>query len=126
MGAEIELLGLDDLLSAMELMGVKMSDGIGPALEYGAEPVLNDMQNTTVFKDRTGKLRKSLKISSIKTKRSQKFVWVGDIDREAPYSWDVEFGTSKMEARPFMGPAMEKRKSETSERIRQKLTEALK
>jgi HK97 gp10 family phage protein len=35
------------------------------------------------------------------------------VSANAPYSVALEFGTSKMAARPFMGPATDKRKEVT-------------
>lgn len=40
-----------------------------------------------------------------------------EIQSTAPYSADLEFGTSKMEPRPFMGPAARISKLEVSKRL---------
>ena len=126
MGVDIELTGMDDLMKWAEETGRKVSSIAGPALLAGAEPILGEMQHTSAFTDQTGTLRKSLKISKVKTKSGQKFVWVGDVDGVAKYAWPLERGTSRMKAHPFMRPAFERQKGTAQQIITEKIKEAIK
>jgi HK97 gp10 family phage protein len=127
MGADIELTGMGDLIDKLDLMVANSKQVIDETLKAAAAPILADAQQTTAFHDRSGRLRKSLKISKVKSgKNSRKLVWVGDVDAKAQYSWYVEYGHSNVRAHPFMGPAFERHKEEAYRIIKEKLTEALK
>ena len=126
--AEITMDGMDELLSKLEQLGKKASTIENSALKAGAQPILDDAKSTTAFHDRSGNLREGLKISGVKTKDGIKYVLVG-IDKSDNskifYGKFIEFGTSKMSARPFLQPALERKEREAMEIIRQKLKEAL-
>ena len=49
-----------------------------------------------------------------------------DVVSSAPYSAALEFGTSKMEARPFMGPAMRAKKAEAVDLIKRAVAKSAK
>jgi len=115
MSADMELQGFEDIMKKIEDMGRKGSKAENNAITKGAEPVLEDAKNTTAFKDRTGKLRKSLDISKVKNGKEGKYVWIGDIDKQANYSWYVEY------THPFLRPAFEKNKDEVFRIIKEEL-----
>jgi len=130
LGVDINLRGTSDLVDSLELMVTNAKKLEETILQKAAEPVLAEMQNTAAFIDRTGDLRKSLKISKLRSSRmnwklGRKFVWVGDVDRKAEYGWYLEFGTSTISARPFIQPALEQHEGEVFETIKQGLKEAL-
>eukprot|EP00825_Cyclidium_porcatum_P010689 TRINITY_DN15478_c0_g1_i2.p2 TRINITY_DN15478_c0_g1~~TRINITY_DN15478_c0_g1_i2.p2 ORF type:complete len:150 (-),score=46.82 TRINITY_DN15478_c0_g1_i2:33-482(-) len=95
LGVNMSLEGMDALINKIELMGIKTNAVISPALKAAAEPVLNEAKGIAAFIDKTGNLRKAMKISNVKTIKGVKAVWVGDVDKQANYSWYVEFGHSK-------------------------------
>lgn len=143
----MSLEGMDELVNKINLMGIKTSQAINPALKAAAEPILNEVQETTAYIDRTHKLRDSMKISGIKTVRGAKAIWVGDVDKQANYSWYVEFGHSKAQSNknmsakdkasgkmdmvtdaaphPFMQPAYNHNKETCKEIMKTYLQEAL-
>ena len=123
---EMDLVGMDELINKLTDMGRKGTVAMSKALEKGAAPILENMKTTGMFDDRTGDLRKSLKISKVKTRKSGKYIWIGDIDREAPYGWYVENGTSDKEARPFMRTAYREEKAKALSIIREEMANALK
>lgn len=125
MSVNIELQGIDEVLAKLEELGTKGNKAINKALEKGAEPVLEAMKNTDMFDDHSGRLRDSLKVSKVKTRKSGKYIWIGDVDREAPWGWYVEFGSSKKEARPFMRDAWNRKRKEAQERIKEELRKGL-
>ncbi len=62
---------------------------------------------------KTEKLKKGLKVSGVRKKGGNKFVLAGiqkGDNSKIFYGKFLEFGTSKMKARPFMGPAYESKK----------------
>ena len=123
----IELSGVDEILNKLQNIGANVSKFENQALRNAAEPVLEDAKANAPV--RTGKLKEGLKISSIKTKEGMKYVLVG-VDKSDNskifYGKFVEFGTTKMSARPFLGPAYEKNKREIVETIKNTLKEGLK
>lgn len=125
MGIEVELKGIGELVDELERMEIKADKIISDTLKSAAQPVLKDAQATTVFKDRSGKLRRSLKVSAVRREKDKKYVLVGSFEKEAFYGVFVEYGTSKMAARPFLQPALERNKNEVTAIIAEKLKEAL-
>ena len=125
MSTEFEVEGLDTLLRKLENMGKEDSTIQDNALIESVQPILQDMKNTTVFKDRTGKLRKNLKISKVKKSKSGKVVWIGDTDKQANYSWYVEYGDSKRAPRPFMKSAYHKNKDIVLEKLKESIIKSL-
>jgi HK97 gp10 family phage protein len=61
-------------------------------------------------------------VSNIRVKDQKDFV---EVRSEASYSKFLEYGTSKMLARPFLFPAMEKSKPKIAEVILQKIKQSL-
>lgn len=127
--ADIELTGVDEILNKLQQIGTNISRLENKALKNAAEPVLEDAKVTNAFNDRSGRLRKGLKISNIKNKEGMKYVLVG-VDRSDNskifYGKFLEFGTSKISARPFLQPAYEKNKDNIQQTIAKTLKEGLK
>ena len=125
--ASIELTGVDEILNKLQQMGANISRLENKALRNAAEPVLEDAKANVPV--RTGKLKKGLKITNVKKKEGIKYILVG-VDRgdnsEIFYSKFIEFGTSKMSARPFLQPAYEKNKDNIQKTIANTLKEGLK
>lgn len=148
LGVNMSLEGMDALINKIELMGIKTNAVISPALKAAAEPVLNEAKGTAAFIDKTGNLRKAMKISNVKTIKGVKAVWVGDVDKQANYSWYVEFGHSKAQSiknmsakdkqagklvkvtnaapHPFLQPAFQNHEEESKQIIKAYLQAALK
>lgn len=127
--ADIELTGVDEILNKLQQIGTNISRLENKALRNAAEPVLEDAKATNAFNDRSGKLRKGLKISNIKSIEGTKYVLVG-VDKsdnsKIYYGKFLEFGTSKMPAKPFLQPAYEKNKDIIEKTIAETLKEGLK
>lgn len=127
--ANIELTGVDEILNRLQQIGANLGKLENKALKNAAEPVLDDAKATNAFKNRSGKLRKGLKITNVKKKDGMKYILVG-VDRgdnsEVFYGKFIEFGTSKMPARPFLQPAYEKNKQNIKRIIAETLKEGLK
>lgn len=127
--ADIELKGVDQILDKLNQMGANITRLENKALKNAAQPVLEDVKVTNAFNDRSGRLRKGLKISSVKKKEGVKYILVG-VDKSDNskifYGKFLEFGTSKISARPFLQPAYEKNKEEIQKTIAETLKEGLK
>ncbi|OCA97873.1 HK97-gp10 family putative phage morphogenesis protein [Clostridium beijerinckii] len=127
--ADIELTGVDEILNKLQQISTNISRLENKALRNAAEPVLEDAKATNAFNDRSGKLRKGLKISNIKKLDGTKYVLVG-VDKsdnsKIYYGKFLEFGTSKMSAKPFLQPAYEKNKDTIERIIAETLKEGLK
>ncbi len=122
--------GMDDIVKKLEAMGKKAGRIENQALRSAAEPVLKDMKDKINEKEliRTGKLKEGLKISKVKKKLGTKYVEVGigkgDISNIF-YGKFLEWGTSKIEATPFMQPAIENNQEQIKETIKAELKKGL-
>lgn len=129
MGVEVKLDGIADILDQLYFMSVNLEKEIEPILQRAGQPLLKTLQETGAFKDVSGKLRRSFKISRLRNSRMNRngrwFIWVGDVDREAPHGWLVEYGTSRAPARPFMEPAHNQHEAEIFQDIYDGVKEAL-
>lgn len=125
--ANIELEGVDEILNKLQGIGANVGRLENKALKNAAEPVLEDAKANVPVK--TGKLKKGLKITNVKRKEGAKYILVG-VDRgdnsEIFYGKFIEFGTSKMSAKPFLQPAYEKNKDNIKRTIAETLKEGLK
>lgn len=125
--ASIELEGVDEILNKLQSIGANVGRLENKALKNAAEPVLEDAKRNVPIK--TGKLKKGLKITNVKRKEGAKYILVG-VDRgdnsEIFYGKFIEFGTSKMPAKPFLQPAYEKNKDNIKRTIAETLKEGLK
>ena len=124
--AKIELEGMQQLLDNLQQLGQRASRIENQALTKAAEPILADAVQSAPKK--TGKGKRGLTISRPRKQGEGRYVLVGlgrgDIS-EIFYMKFHEFGTSKMKARPFLGPAYEKNKNKAVEIIRNELRRGL-
>lgn len=126
---DFEVEGLDTLLRKLENMGKEGSIIENNSLVEAVNPILEDEKSTTLFKDRTGKLRNSLKISKVKKSKYGKAIWIGDVDKKANYSWYVQFGSTKSKphkARPFITQAFERNKDTVYQNLKNSIEKNLK
>jgi HK97 gp10 family phage protein len=117
---------MSELLDRVKEMGNKASRIENTALKAAAEPVAKAMSENVALSSRNEvHIRNDIQISNIKSKDGVKYVDVGpgkDTNWRAKF---LEFGTSKMSARPFMGPAFENNKDKIKEIIKNELRNAL-
>lgn len=128
MSTGIELEGLEELMKKVEDLGRKGARIENQALQKAAEPILNDAKSTSAFHDQSGKLRDGLKISKVKKIGGTKYVLVGiekGDNSKIFYGKFLEWGTSKMSARPFLQPAYESNKNQVIETIKSELIRGL-
>lgn len=128
MGVNVEVKGMEEILNKIKEMGARGSSIQNTALKKAAEPILEDAVSTTAFKDRSGEGRAGIKIGRPKTKGSTKYILIG-IDRSDNskifYMKFIEYGTSKMAARPFLRPALLRNKDKAYEIIKEELRKGL-
>jgi len=126
MAVSMEMSGMDELLAKVEQMGLKVSKVEGVALRAAADPVAADMRSLVRFsKKNEVHIRDDIQISNVKTKAGVKYVDVGPV-KTAWRAKFLEFGTVKMTAKPFMGPAYEHNKQNIQKIIQSSIEEALK
>lgn len=123
-----ELKGIDELMKRIEEMGRKGASIENKALKTAAKVIEDEAKKTSSFKDKSGKLREEISVSGIKRRKGNKHVLVGlqkDDNSNVFYGKFLEYGTSKMSARPFMGPAFQSKKSLASQIIINELRKGL-
>lgn len=115
-----EFEGLEELISKLEQKAEDVEKTKNEALQEGAKVMQKAAQDKAPY--RTGNLKRHIEISDIKDGEINVYV---DQQGKAYYGYFQEFGTSKMRARPFMGPAFNASKLKIqrvmADRIRQRL-----
>jgi len=126
MGVEAELTGMDGLLDRIQELGRKGSTVQNKALKAAAEPVAEDMKSLVRVSNLNEKhIRDDIQVSNVKTKDGTKYVRIGPGKNTNWRAKFLEFGTSKMSAKPFMSPSYENKKGEAKQIIKEKLKEGL-
>jgi HK97 gp10 family phage protein len=110
----IRLDGMQELLRQLEQVGSEAERIKKDALLAGAE-IIQQAASERAPRD-TGKLAENIVISDVKDGT----VDIGP-DRDRFYGLFLEFGTSKMAARPFLQPAFE----ESKEQVQQKMADVI-
>lgn len=124
--ASMELDGMDNLIRKIEDMGKAGVRVENAALKKAGQIIVDEAKNNVPVK--TEKLKKGLKVSGVRKKGGNKFVLAGiqkGDNSKIFYGKFLEFGTSKMKAQPFMGPAYESKKEEAKEIIKDELRKGL-
>jgi len=120
--ANLELEGMDNLLTAVEKMGRQGKRIENQALKEAGEVVKEAIQREAPV--RTGTLKKSIAVSRVKTKEGNKYVEIGP-DKDGWYGKFVEFGTVKIRANPFMARGYETSKGRALAAIEKELKKGL-
>ncbi len=119
------LAGMDDLLERLKELGQRAAPAENLAVYAGAR-IVRDNASRRAPRSSEAKehLADNIVISAHKQDENGKYVEVGP---KAPFFYGkfLEYGTSKMTARPFMGPAKAESKKQVLETIRQTLNEGL-
>ena len=108
-----------------ELTGPKQKKAVRKGLRAGAKPIA-ERARQLVPRDK-GKLRKSIKVKAEKRSRSGLGVIVTSGDDGNLFTGDtyyggmVEYGTTKMRARPFFRPAFDSLKDRAAEVARKEI-----
>src|SRR5262245_54536929 len=125
--AKIKVEGLSECLEILEkeLPKATQKNVIKRALLQLADPIIQDAKAAGSYKDRTGKLRKSITVSTKLNKsnvgdqiKSPKRVEVFVGPSKIRYDHLVEFGTYIARPFPFMRPAWESNKRRSLEDIK--------
>lgn len=95
-----EFEGLDKLITRLEQVGKNVEEAKKEALDAGATLLQKEVKKRAP--KRTYNLERHIEKSEIKNDEVEVYV---DQQGKAYYGYFHEFGTSKMRARPFMGPA---------------------
>lgn len=127
--AELKLEGMDELLSKLQQIGEKASRVENKALRAGAE-ILQKAASDKAPKSGRMKphLKENIQMSNVKMKDGIKIIEVGPTrgsNDKFFYGKFLEFGTSKMSARPYLYPAMVETKGQVQNAMRSVIKGAL-
>lgn len=125
---EIKLEGAKELEKQFKSLEPKIAKKlVRQSLRKAAKPILAAARTKCPVD--TGELKKSIKIRAMKRRKNSFGVLIGTALKwfvgDAFYGAFVEFGTSKMSARPFMRPAFDEKKGEAEQILVQEIREGL-
>ncbi|WP_277679547.1 HK97-gp10 family putative phage morphogenesis protein [Gracilibacillus dipsosauri] len=117
---EVKFEGMPELLKQLQ----SMENGVGKAKEKaliaGAEVVQKAAQNEV--RVRTGTLKENIEKSEVENDQIEVYV---DNQGRAYYGHMLEFGTSKMQAIPFMGPSFMRNQLKIEQAMTNSIRESL-
>lgn len=120
---KFEFEGMDQLLSELERADRSVQSSKSEALIAGAKVMQKETKNRAPVRAiGGGNLKAHIEISEIED--GEVLVYV-DQQGKAYYGYFHEVGTSKMRARPFMGPAYISSRNKIERAIAQKISERL-
>lgn len=128
MAYSIKIEGVEEVRLAIDKLGEEIKDKLQPALHKGAEIVAqkatsNIERNT---EPKTGRLSRSMVVKDMPYKDSMPLISIAAVDRKiAPHAHLIEFGTTKMSARPFLRPALQSSQKEVEELIENTIEEVV-
>lgn len=130
----MQVFGLDELSKKLKEMPIKLAkNGLRAAVNAGAEVIRKDaVARVPVL---TGRLKKAIYKKQIREQSNnvQQTFFVGarngkkyrKANKDAYYWRFLEFGTSKMAAKPFLRPAFDTKKTQAVDAIAKKLKERI-
>lgn len=115
-----EVKGLEDVLKKLKKLPEKIQKRVVTgAIRAGSKPIIQEAKNLVPTK--TGTLKKSIGV--VKRRSRDKNIThfsVAPLKKKGGwYAHFVEFGTSKMSAKPFMRPSFEKKGEESIKFVRE-------
>ena len=120
--AECELTGMQELLNRLENLERKGQSKENKAVKKASEVLQQEIIKNAP--EDTGNLKENIDVSKIKIKNETKYVEVGT-ENEGFYAKFLEFGTTKMDADPFMSRSFETKKNEIQDTIKKEIRKGL-
>lgn len=124
--AEFKLMSLDDLQNMLLELGQAAGKVENNALKAAAQPIAKEMIILVPVSTIDHKhIREDIQVSGVKTKDGVKYIEIGpgkDTNWRAKF---LEWGTSKMQAIPFVQPAYEHKIGDALAEMKRILREAL-
>ena len=120
--AKFEVDGMENLLNELDKLGQK-----GSRIENTALKEAGNIVKESIIKEvpvRTGKLKENITVSNVKSKDGVKKVEVGP-SKDEYYAAFLEFGTTNMDANPFISRGYENSKEEAEKVIVEEIKKGL-
>ena len=120
--AKFEVDGMENLLNELDKLGQK-----GSRIENTALKEAGNIVKESIVKEvpvRTGKLKENITVSNVKSKDGVKKVEVGP-GKDEYYAAFLEFGTTNMDANPFISRGYENSKEEAEKVIVEEIKKGL-
>lgn len=118
----MKLEGMDNLLNELDKLGQKGSKIENTALKEAGNIVKESIVKEVPVK--TGKLKENITVSNVKSKDGVKKVEVGP-GKDEYYAAFLEFGTTNMNANPFISRGYENSKEEAEKVIVEEIKKGL-
>jgi len=113
--------GFKDLLNNFDKIEKAITDNAEEILRSAAEIFLGAAKSKVSVE--SGDLKESLEIKKLAFEENEIKIGVGPVGEDIFYWFFVEYGTSRMSAKPFLRPAFDENKSRVKAEIRKNLIE---
>lgn len=105
----VQILGMDELMRKLDAIPADLRGGVAAdALMAGAVPIQSAWKEKAPVE--TGQYRQSIHTTLVEGQGSEVWVEIGTDIVDPPYPFFLEYGTSKMGAKPSMRPAFDEQR----------------
>lgn len=122
---DIELEGAEELIKKIEELEGYSGETITKALKSGAEIVKEAAKSEAPIDTRN--LVDNIAVSRIKRgARGTRYVWIGDVNDKAKYSWILEYGSWKLIPLAWLSRSYDKCKKSVVEAMKEEFKKGMK
>ncbi|MED1642268.1 HK97 gp10 family phage protein [Brevibacillus agri] len=128
MANKIELTGIDDLLNQLRRKLQNASSRVeNKALQAAGEPIAEAMREKVNRSDYqySYHIKDNIRVSRVQRRDGVKYVLIGPTKKVGWRGHFLEFGTSKMSARPFAEPSFHEKKGEALQTLADEMRKGL-
>lgn len=119
---KVNIEGADEVVKTLEKLGVEAKQVMQDAAMEGGRIALSEARRRVPVD--TGRLRRSLRLRKGRKTETKADVKVTHGEKEY-YGTFLELGTSNMQARPFLRPAVDENKAQISKAVSKEVSKAL-
>lgn len=112
---QLKTKGFTELFKNLDKLEKAIVDEIEDIIKKAAEKIRDEAKEKVP--ELTGKLKDPIEIKTLEIKKDEIKIGIGPVGDDVFYWFFVEYGTSKMEAQPYLRPAFDNNKKAVEKEI---------